>query len=156
MSTHWLVFLHLTGAFLFVGGSIVAATLRVAAMRRERPSEIALLLRAVRPAVPLVAVGFLLAVGVGFSLVNRAGYELGDTWLSATFALLGWTLVVGALAGRQDRHTRELAERLAGEGDAPSGELARRLRDPVSLMLNASLVAAVVAIVALMVWKPGA
>ena len=54
-------------------------------------------------------------------------------------------VVVGAIAGRGDRHTRELAERLAADGDAPSAELARRLRDPLNLALNASMLVAIVA-----------
>lgn len=154
MSTDTILFLHLAGAFLFVGGSITAAVLRFGAMRRQRPSEIALLLRAVRPAVPVVGVGFVLAVGAGFSLTDRIGFDLGVRWLTATFALLAWLAVVGAIAGRQDRHTRELAERLATGGDTPSEELSCRLRDPLNLVLNASMLAAIAAIVALMVWKP--
>ena len=51
--------------------------------------------------------------------------------------------------------TRELAERLAADGDASSADLTRRLRDPLNLALNASMLIAIVAIVALMVWKPG-
>jgi hypothetical protein len=58
------------------------------------------------------------------------------------------------VAGRQDRHTRELAEQLASEDDSSSAELRLRLRDPLNLALNASLLAATIAIVALMVWKP--
>jgi uncharacterized membrane protein len=154
MSTQWLLFLHLTGAFLFVSGAVAAAVLRIAAMHRLRPSEVALLLRAVRPAVPVIALGLVLVLVFGFWLADRLGYDLGATWLTLTFVLLGWVVVVGALAGRQDRHTRELAERLAAEGDTPSEELARRLRDPLNLLLNASLLVATVGIVALMVWKP--
>ena len=154
MSTHWLLFLHLAGAFLFVSGAVAAAVLRLAAMRRERPSEVALILRAVRPVVPLIGAGLLLVLVFGFWLADRLGYDLGSTWLTATFALLAWAVAVGGLAGRQDRRTRELAERLAKEGDAPSAELARRLRDPLNLALNASLLVATVAIVALMVWRP--
>jgi uncharacterized membrane protein len=154
MSTEWPLFLHLTGAFLLVGGSITAAALRLAAMRRTLPSEQALLLRAVRPVVPVVAGGLLLTLGAGFWLVEELDLDYGTAWLSATFVLVAWLIVVGALAGRGDRHTRELAERLAQEDDRPSDELARRLRDPVNLTLNASLLAAIVAIVALMVWKP--
>jgi uncharacterized membrane protein len=90
----------------------------------------------------------------GVWLSHRLDIDLAATWLTATFVLLGWIVAVGAVAGRQDRHTRELAERLAASGDNPSEELARRLRDPVNLTLNASLLAATVAIVALMVWKP--
>ena len=154
MSTQWLLFLHLAGAFLFVSGAVAAAVLRLAAMRHERPSEVALLLRAVRPAVPLIGAGLLLVLVFGLWLADRLGYDLGSTWLTATFALLAWAVAVGGLAGRQDRRTRELAERLAKEGDAPSAELARRLRDPLNLALNASLLVATVAIVALMVWRP--
>jgi uncharacterized membrane protein len=154
MSTEWLLFLHLAGAFLFVAGAIVAGTLRIAAMRRGRPSEIALLMRAVRPAVPLIATGLVLALVFGFLLADHLGIDLGSTWLTATFVLLGWTVVVGGVAGRQDRHTRELAEQLAAERNAASSDLNRRLRNPLNLALNASLLVATVAIVALMVWKP--
>jgi uncharacterized membrane protein len=154
MSTESLLFLHLAGAFLFASGAVVAAALRVAAMRRERPSEIALLMRAVRPAVPLIGLGLLLVLVFGFALVDRLEFDLGATWLTLTFVLLAWIVLVGGLAGRQDRHTRELAERLAGEGDAPSAELSKRLRDPLNLGLNASLLVGTIAIVALMVWKP--
>jgi uncharacterized membrane protein len=154
MSTQWLLFGHLAGAFLFVSGAVTAAALRLAAMRRTRPGEVALLLRAARPAVPLIAVGLALVLVFGFALVDRLGYDLGATWLPLTFALLVWVVVVGGLTGRQDRHTRELAERLASDGDEPSAELAHRLRDPVNLALNASLLVATVGIVALMVWRP--
>jgi uncharacterized membrane protein len=156
MSEHGILFLHLAGVLLFVGGSVAAAVLRRAAMTRERPSEIALLLRAVRPAVPVVAGGLVLAIVAGFWLAHRLGLALSQTWLSLTFLLIAWMLVVGAVAGRQDRKTRELAERLAAAGDAPDEGLARRLRDPVNLALNGSMLVAIVAVVALMVWKPGA
>lgn len=154
MSYEWLLFGHLAGAFLFVGGAVTAAVLRVAAMRRERPGEIAVLLRATRLAIPPIAIGLLLALGFGFWLAGRLDISLGSTWLTLTFVLIGWILVVGELAGRQDRVTRELAERLASDGDDRSDELHRRLRDPVNLALSASLLVATIAIVALMVWKP--
>ena len=154
MSVEWLLFFHLVGAFLYVSGAVAAAVLRLAAMRRERPSEVALLLRAVRPVVPVVALGLILVLVFGFWLADRLGIDLGSTWLVATFALLGWTVVMGAVAGRQDRHTRELAERLAAGDDRPSEELAGRLRDPLNLALNGSLLLATIAIVALMVWRP--
>lgn len=154
MSTEALLFGHLVGAFLFVSGGVMASVARMTALRRERPSEVAATMRGARPAVPLIGVGLVLAVGFGFLLTDRLGQDLGTSWLSWTFALLGWVVVVGAVAGRQDRHTRELAEQLATGGDAPSPELSRRLRNPVNLALNFSLLAATIAITALMVWKP--
>ncbi|HSI98535.1 MAG TPA: DUF2269 family protein [Gaiellaceae bacterium] len=154
MSYEWLLFGHLVGAFLFVSGAVAATVLRLAALRRELPSEVAVLMRAVRPAVPLIGLGLVLVLVFGFWLTARLDLDLGSTWLSATFALLGWAVLVGAVAGRQDRHTRELAERLAADGDRPSEELARRLRGPANLTLNASLLVATFAVVALMVWQP--
>jgi uncharacterized membrane protein len=154
MGEDGILLLHLAGVLLFVGGSVAAGVLRLAAMSRERPSEIALLLRAVRPVVPLVGAGLAVAVAAGFWLAHHLQISLSATWLTLTFALIGWMAVVGAIAGRQDRATRELAESLAADGDAPSADLARRLRDPVNLALNGSLFAATVAVVALMVWKP--
>jgi uncharacterized membrane protein len=153
VGTDTLVFLHLLGAFLFVGGSLAATVLRVAAIRAPDAAAAAVLLRAVRPAVPIVGAGFVLAVVLGFALVERIGLEYSAAWLSATFALLLWLLVVGAVAGRSDRRTRELAEKLALEG-GPTGELRRRLVDPLNLLLNGSLLAATFAVVALMVFKP--
>jgi uncharacterized membrane protein len=154
MSYHWLLFGHLVGAFLFIGGATSATVLRIAAMRRRRPGEIALLLRTARLAIPPIAAGLVLVLVFGFWLAARLDVALGSTWLTLTFVLLGWIIVVGGLTGRQDRHTRELAERLARESDEPSPELDARLREPVNLALTASLLAASIAIVALMVWKP--
>jgi len=62
MSAEGILFLHFAGVLLFVGGSLAAALLRLAAMRRERPSEIALVLRAVRPVVPVVAGGLVVTI----------------------------------------------------------------------------------------------
>jgi uncharacterized membrane protein len=61
----WLLLVHILGAFLFLSGSIVAGVLAFAAMQRERPSEIALLLRLVRPIVVLVGVGSIVALALG-------------------------------------------------------------------------------------------
>ena len=55
MSTYeWLLVLHLLAAFCFVSGSVAAGILHWLAMRRERPSEIALLLGLVRPMVLVI------------------------------------------------------------------------------------------------------
>jgi uncharacterized membrane protein len=154
MAQDWALFLHLAGVLLFVGGSIAVTALRLLAIGKERPSESAVLLRAVRPLVPLVGTGLLLTLGAGAWLANELGIPYDSGWLQWTYVLVVWLGVVGAVAGRRDRRTRELAERVAADDDRPSDELARRLRDPVALTLDASMLAATVAIVALMVWKP--
>jgi uncharacterized membrane protein len=154
MARDWALFLHLLGVLLFVGGSVGVTALRLFAIGKERPSDSALLLRSVRPLVPLVGLGLLLTVGAGAWLAHELGVPYDSGWLLWTYALVAWLVVVGAFAGRLDRRTRELAERVASEGDRPSVDLVRRLRDPVALTLDASMLVATIAIVALMVWKP--
>ena len=153
MARDWELFLHLSGVLLFVGGSIAVTALRVLAIGRERPAESAVLLRAVRPLVPVVGSGLLLTLGAGVWLADKLHVPYDSGWLQAAYVLILWLGVAGAVAGRLDRKTRELAGHEA-EGDLPSAELARRLCDPLALTLDASMFVATVAIVALMVWKP--
>jgi hypothetical protein len=63
---------------------------------------------------------------------------------------------MGEGGGRRDRKTHELADRLAAAGDQPSTELQARLRDPLSLFLSYGSAVVIVAVLVLMVWKPGA
>ena len=153
----WLLFLHVTGAFLLFGGIVIVAVFSVAAWRRERPSEIALLLGLARWGLPATSIGMLVTLGFGLWLVHDVGYvDWGDGWVIASLALWLITGFLGDRGGRFDRETRTLAERLAAEGDVPSPELAARLRNPVALALNWGSALAALAILALMIWKPGA
>jgi len=129
---HVLLFLHLLGAFLFVAGAASAAVLQLAAMRRERLDEIAVLLGAIRGAVVLLAVGAVLVFVFGIWLAEHIGYGLAEGWVLASFLLFVGSLVLGALGGRRDRHTRELVE----GGSADSAAVRARLRNPVTLALN--------------------
>jgi uncharacterized membrane protein len=152
----WLLVLHVTGAFLVLGGATMAATFNVAAMRRERPSEIAILYRLTQFAAVAVMVGMTVALIFGLWLVADLDFVgWGDAWV--IIALVLWIVAnaLGSSGGRREKATRELAERLAAQGDQPSAELRARLRDPVTLALSYGSGAAVIAILALMIWKPG-
>ena len=153
---HWLLFLHVTGAFMVLGGAVVAGIFNVAALQRERPSEIALLFRLARFAVTSISVGMVVTLAFGLWLVDEAGYGWGEAWI--VIALVLWVLssALGGIGGKRDKGARALAERLAAEGDTPSPELRARLRDPVTLALSWSSGIVVIAILALMIWKPGA
>jgi uncharacterized membrane protein len=152
----WLLFLHVTGAFLLLGGAVLAGVFNVAALRRERPSEISLLLGLTRWAVVAISAGLLLTLGFGLWLVHHVGYGWGEGWVVASLILWVLSGFLGDRGGRLQRETRVLAERLAAEGDAPSPELRARLRDPVAMALSWSSGLAALAILALMIWKPGA
>ncbi|TMK28269.1 MAG: DUF2269 family protein [Actinobacteria bacterium] len=152
--THVLLFLHLFSAFLFVSGTVAAGILQITALRRERPSEIALLLRTARTAVMLTALGALGALVFGLALVGDEDIGYGTTWVSASIALWVASVALGGAGGRTARHARYLAERLAAEGDRPNEELRKLVAHRRSLLLSYGATAAVVAILVLMVWRP--
>ena len=151
----WLVFFHVSGAFLFLGAAVVAWVLGIAAATRDRPSEVALLLRLAQVA----GAGF----GVGLSLLLVFGiwlavdqYSIGDGWIVVSLILLVLTVVIGGLGGGRDKRTRMLAQRLANEGDRPSSELSAAVRDVRALLYNVASTLLGFAILFLMIFKPGA
>ena len=152
----WLLFLHVTGAFLVIGGAVMAGVFNFSALRSGRPSDVVLFFRFARVAVAAIGVGMVLTLGFGLWLVHDAGYGWGETWI--VLALVLWVLsnALGGIGGKREKKVRELAERLAAEGDVPSPDLSARLRDPVWLALSWGSGIVVIAILALMIWKPGA
>jgi uncharacterized membrane protein len=153
---HWLLVFHVAGAFLLLGGAVFGGILNVAALRRDRPSEIVVLFRLVRIAVTSISLGMLLTLVFGLWLVADLDFvKLGNAWVIA--ALILWVVAnaLGGIGGRREKKTRLLAERLAAEGDAPSADLRAQMRDPLTLALSWSSGIVVVAILALMIWKPG-
>jgi uncharacterized membrane protein len=152
----WLLVFHMTGAFLLLGGAVFAGILNAAAMRSERPSEVVVLYRLVQIAVRAISAGMLLTIAFGIWLVADLDFvKWSNTWV--ILALVGWVLAnaLGGIGGRREKATRQLAERLAAEGDAPSSELRARMRDPLTLALSWGSGIVVIGILALMIWKPG-
>jgi uncharacterized membrane protein len=147
--------LHIVGAILYFSGLALTTAALLAARRRERPSEIALLLRLSPYGVALVGVGFIVLLGFGLWLVDLTPAEFDQAWLSAALALFVAAAILGGIGGRKPREARVLATRLAGENDEPSLELRQLLTDPISTALNALAGLASVAILVLMVWRPG-
>jgi len=152
----WLLVFHVTGAFLLLGGGAIAAALDLSALGRERPSEIVLLFGLIRVAVVAISIGTALAFVFGLWLVHEAGYGYFDGWVVAAFVLLIVANALGGAGGKRDNATAKLARELAASGDAPSPELKARVRDPISLALSYGSGLVLVAVLALMVWKPGA
>ena len=153
--THVYLFLHLLGAFCFFAGAAVAGTLQLAAIRRERPSEILALLRLTRAGVALVGLGALLTLVFGIALAEHMGYGMSPTWIQAALGLWVASMALGGYGGRTARQARYLAERLAGEGDEPSTELRSLVARRGPLWASYASTILLLAIVALMVWKPG-
>jgi uncharacterized membrane protein len=153
----WLLFFHVSGAFLLVGGTVSAAVFTILSRMRERPSEVATLLGLGRFALPFVYGGVLLTLVFGLWLVHAAdqGYSYGDAWVVAALVLWVVANALGGAGGKREAEKQELAGRLAREGDAPSAELKAALQDPLSYALNFGSGLLVFAVLALMIWKPG-
>jgi uncharacterized membrane protein len=151
------LFFHVSGAFLFLGGTVIAWVLGTAAALRERPSEVALLMRLAGAALVAIGAGMVLALVFGLWLVfDLDQYDLWDGWVVGALVLFVLAGALGGRGGSRDRATRQFAERLAAEGDVPSAELGARVRDPVALAFNVASSVLGLAILALMIWKPGA
>jgi hypothetical protein len=148
------LFMHLVGAFVFVGGAMVAGIGFEAARTRAQPGEIALLLELTRAGVLCVAAGGLVLLPFGLWLVDleHAGYARG--WIVAAVGLFSVAVVLGALGGRRPRRARVLAGRLARESQDTTRELRALLDDRSSRAANYLSSLLVLAIVALMVFKP--
>jgi uncharacterized membrane protein len=153
-ATNWLLFFHLLGAFSFFAGAAVAGTLQLAAIRKERPSEILVLLRLTRVGVVLVGIGALLTLVFGIALAEHMGIGLSPAWIQAALGLWVAAMAVGGIGGRTARHARHLAERLVADGDSPSEELRGLVAHRPSLWASYASSLMILAIVVLMVWKP--
>lgn len=139
-----LLFLHVLGAFGMVSATTAFWVVMLAARRSERPTA---LMPATATARIAVVAGSLLTIVFGVWLtLYLDGYELWDGWILA--ALVLWA--VSGETGRRGGAAIEKA-RLAGD-DA----LGATLRDRRTLFMLALSTIAVLTVLVLMIWKPGA
>jgi uncharacterized membrane protein len=154
-TAQWLLMLHITAAFFFVGGSVAAGILNVLAIRADRPSETASLLRLVRSTLPAIGIGSLGTLLFGIWLWHEQGYSFGAAWIWISLVLWVIANALGGRGGSHQEHARKLAERLAAAGDASTDELRALLKDPKGNALSWLAGVATILILVLMIWKPG-
>jgi uncharacterized membrane protein len=155
VAENWALCFHLLGAFVLVAGVVVAGVAFEAARRRKRPDEISLLLGVTRIGVLLVGLGSLLVLPFGLWLVHieRIGYGAG--WVDAALGLFVVVGALGGIGGQRPKRARKLATQLAQAGKEENAELRALLDDRTALALNYLSAILLVAIIALMVFKPG-
>jgi uncharacterized membrane protein len=151
----WVLFFHLLGAFLLVAGLAVAGVAFEAARRRRTPAEIALLLGLTRIGVLLVAAGSVLVLVFGLWLVHLERIGYGTGWVDAAIALFAAMAVLGTGGGQRPKRARRLAAQLVERGQLSSDELRALLDDRITLAVNYLSAVIALAIVVLMVFKPG-
>ena len=147
--------LHITAAFFFVGGSVAAGILNVLAIRSDRPSETASLLRLIRFTLPVIGIGSIGALVFGVWLWHELGYSFGAAWIWISLVLWVIANALGGRGGSHQEHARELAERLGAAGDASTDELRALLKDPKGNAMSWLAGVATILILVVMIWKPG-
>jgi uncharacterized membrane protein len=147
---NWALFFHLLGAFLLVAGVSIAGVAFEAARRQQSVAGIALLLGLARIGVLFVAAGSMLVLAFGLWLVHLEQIGYGAAWVDAALGLFGVMALLGAIGGQRPKRARRLAE--AG---ADSAAVRRLLDDRLTLGTNYLSAVLAIAIVVLMVFKPG-
>ncbi|MCU0306461.1 MAG: DUF2269 family protein [Thermoleophilia bacterium] len=148
-TSQWYLLIHLIGGFAMAAGAAGASLALLAARSAPGPGGSAVAARATRWGVrALLIPGAVVALVFGLILANDLGYSMGAAWLSATFAC--W--IVLAIA----------AEMLLGRAARRIGEAAAAGRDATAIARDGAVTVGValvnlltVAIIVLMVWRPG-
>ncbi|MBA3412421.1 MAG: DUF2269 family protein [Actinobacteria bacterium] len=154
----WLLFFHVAAAFALVSAVVVFSVVSIVGWRADRPGTVVSLFRLIKVATPLVIAGSLLTLILGIWLaIYLDAYQVWDGWILASlvfWAIAQWS---GKQSGRDYTRAQQLATRLVDEGkDEPSAELRSLLQSRHGLILQLITYAAVLAILVLMIYKPGA
>lgn len=152
-----LLFLHVLTAFLLVSAFVMFWGTIVATWRTDRVATAVAAMRITRPANALVIVGTLgtLVLGVWLTIYVD-GYELWDAWILAALVLWAIGTETGRRAGTEFARANDAVASLSAEGrDEPTDELRALLRSRKGLLLYLVSSATVLAILALMIFKPG-
>ncbi len=149
------ILFHLIGVILFFAGAAVAGVVATAAPRRQKPSEIAVILGLARPGAILLGIGGVVLLIAGFYLSGKID-GFGQRWLEVSILLFVIALVAGALGGRRSSGVRAYAEGLAERGEGDETTLRAMLSDRTTWLLQWASVVLSVVVLVLMVWQPGA
>ena len=153
----WILSLHLLSAFAMLGAQVVFTTMIVALWRTDSTRRVTSLMLVSRIGAVVVIVGAVgtLVFGVWLSL-SKEPYDIWDPWIVA--ALVLW-LVAGALGGQGGTlygNAALEAAKLHESGVETSAELSTTYGPSRAFWLHVAGTVLVVAILVLMIWKPGA
>jgi uncharacterized membrane protein len=152
----WLLSLHVLSAFAWVAALVVYSVVIAAGWGLSLPSDVVRMFRITRVGDALIAVGMIGTIVFGIWLAIDE-YEIWDGWIIAALVLWLASGAVGGRVGKVYNGARDRANALLAEGrDAPSPELSAMLRSQRGLVLHAVMVLLVLALLVIMIYKPGA
>ena len=154
----WLLFLHVAAAFAVVA-AVTVFTILVVTTAADRPAGRG------APALPDRGsgehprpgrLGRCAAVGIWLA-IRLPEYHPWDGWLIAAYVLWAIAGGFGGATGKEYERIRKRAQALVAEGKLePSAELRAELRSTKALVMHLVVVAAVLALLVDMIFKPGA
>jgi len=153
-----LLFFHILGAFLILAGAGVGTATGIAMTRTKNVQTIRVLAQIAHKAEMLGNVpGGILTFVFGTWLIIELDLEFSATWISLAYLI--WFVAMGlgtGVLGRFARRVHQRADQLASEGIQESEELAAMAAAPIAPITGNVLHLLTLAILYLMVVKPGA
>ncbi|MGH3083152.1 MAG: DUF2269 family protein [Gaiellaceae bacterium] len=154
----WVLALHVLSAFAYVAGMILFWVLIVAVWRTDTPEGTMRLEPAVKVGNAAVGIGaggtIILGLWLAFSV---GGYEIWDGWIIAAIVLWLIAAELGRRTGAAYLQGFNRAQELQAAGQTgPSTELLALNRTSNGLLFHALASVAVLLILIVMIWKPGA
>jgi uncharacterized membrane protein len=114
--TEWLVFGHVVGATMWVGGAIAGSILVLRGRSSDADDKLATL-RIMDRVGPIFPIGATLVLGFGiWMVIDSPTIGFGDTWLIVAYVAIGLSGAVQAVVAPRVERVRELLE--AGDGAA--------------------------------------
>jgi hypothetical protein len=154
----WLLALHLLAAAALVAALSLFTVMLLSTRHTSVPSEIARFWGLGRFGTIIVSHGTLgtLIFGIWLS-INEDEYQVWDPWIIAAIVLWAIASWAGQQSGVPFTKAGARARELAASGnDAPDPELGALMGDSRAFLLHWVTVAGTLAILVLMIWKPGA
>ena len=166
----WLLALHVLAAFSLVAALVLYSTVIALSWKLAVPSDVVRLFRITRIGDAAIIVGSIGTLVLGIWLaIDSDDYQVWDGWVIA--ALVLWAVAVtptkardcvkqffaGGRTGNVYNAARDRARALVAEGrDTPDSELSAMVRSSTGLALHTATVVLIVALLVVMIYKPGA
>jgi len=154
----WLLALHVLAAFSLVAALVLYTFVIVVSWNLALPSGVSRMFRLARVGDVAVAVGSVGTLVFGIWLaIDSDDYQVWDGWIIAALVLWALSLETGRRTGTVYNAVRDRARGLVAEGrDTPQPELNAMLRSSTGLTLHAATVVLILALLVIMIYKPGA
>ena len=154
----WILAFHVLSAFAYVGGLVIFSVLIAASWRTDTPADVLRMQPVARTGSVAVAVGGMgtLILGIWLAL-SYGGYDLWDGWIIAAIVIWIAAAATGSRTGAEYTKPLEKARELSAAGQTgPSAELLALNRTQRGLVFHAASSLLMLAILVVMIWKPGA